>query len=458
MSATTSIASRAVTFILAGGEGQRLYPLTRDRAKPAVPFGGIYRLIDFTVSNCFNSGLLPVHLLTQYRCESLHSHVQALGPRISPRRNRDEFLHCLSPAPGKSYRGTADAVFQNLQLIHKSGSEFVVILSGDHVYRMDYRDLLRFHSDSGADVTIAGVECPRNAASQFGVLETDSDGYVVNFQEKPTEPRPILAKPSRSLVSMGVYVFNTEALVDVSSDDAGRNTSHDFGKHIIPRVIHDKTVCVYNFTELGTRLGSYWRDVGTVDAYYNASMELPLGLSFDPYAATDWPLLSSEADLPVRRRERRRAMSSVRDSVISSGVSLERGSRVVHSIVSPQVRVDRFSDIESSILLKGVRVGARSRIRRAIIDENVCIEDGVEIGYDVSRDRQYGVVTDSGIVVIPANTHIETCQTSSPTFSKWRTEAVKTDRVRSQRRDRSVGSTADEIRKSAQEGDAVHDR
>jgi glucose-1-phosphate adenylyltransferase len=427
MSATTSIASRSVTFILAGGRGQRLYPLTRDRAKPAVPFGGIYRLIDFTVSNCFNSGLQPIHVLTQYRCQSLHSHVQTLGRKIIARGNPAEFLHCVCAAPGKGYRGTADAVFQNLQLVHKSGAEFVVILSGDHVYRMDYRELLRFHSDCGANVTIAAVECPRNAASQFGILETDALGHVVNFQEKPSEPKPIFSKPSRSLASMGVYVFNTKTLIDALSDDARRNTSHDFGKNIIPDVIQDKTVCVYNFTELGSRLGSYWRDVGTVDTYYQASMELPLNLSFDLDASTDWPLHSSNADLPQGRKDG--AMSSPQDSIISRGASVARGSRVIHSILSPEVQVDRFSEIENSILLQGVRVGARCRIRRAIIDENVCIADGVEIGYDTSRDGQYGLVTDSGIVVIAANMRIES-QPCSLQSSKWKTEHPHVERTR----------------------------
>jgi glucose-1-phosphate adenylyltransferase len=440
--------SHALTFILAGGEGRRLSPLTLHRAKPAVPFGGIYRLIDFTISNCVNSRLRQIHVLAQYQCESLQSHVRALGPGISARGYRDEFLDCLCPAPGKSYRGTADAVFQNLQLIEGSGAEFVVILSGDHVYRMDYRELLRFHSDCGADVTIAGVEYPQNAASQFGVLVTDSAGHVVNFEEKPKEPKIISAKPSKSLVSMGVYVFKTQALIHMLSDDARLNTSHDFGKNIIPRMIHDNAVSVYNFTELGARLGSYWRDVGTVDTYFHASMELPLSLSFDPYTDRDWPLYSCGADLAVCGEEGPSAMSSVPDSVVSRGVSLARGSRVIHSILSPQVEVDRLSDIEHSILLQGVRVGERVRIRRAIIDENVIVGDGVEIGYEISKDRKYGVVTDSGIVVIPANTHIKPSRTSFWAFPKWRTEVVKSARVGSQRQERihptTVGPEVDE--------------
>src|SRR5579883_2727598 len=207
MSANAGILSSTATFILAGGQGQRLYPLTHRRAKPVVPFGGIHRLIDFTFSNCFNSGLQGIHILTQYQCESLHSYVQALAPTIRNRGGRGQLLRCICPASGKRYRGTADAVFQNLQLLTDTKPEFVLILSADHVYRMDYQDLLRSHSDLGADVTIAGVECPRAAASQFGVIETDSDGYIVGFEEKPDNPKPSSARPSQSLVNMGVYVF-----------------------------------------------------------------------------------------------------------------------------------------------------------------------------------------------------------------------------------------------------------
>ncbi len=432
MLSSAGIVSRTLTFILAGGEGQRLYPLTRDRAKPIIPFGGIYRLIDFTLSNCFNSGLRWINILTQYQCDSLHSYVRALGPKIPIHGDRDEFLLCLCAASGKRYRGTADAVFQNLPLLEKTKPEFVVILSGDHVYRMDYRDLLRVHSDSGADMTIAGVECPRNAASQFGVLDTDSECHVVGFEEKPGSPRPIFDKPSKSLVSMGVYVFNTRILMDALAEDAQRNTSHDFGKDIIPGLIRSNRVSVYDFTERGTQLGSYWRDVGTADAYYRANMELLLGPSFDPYAGADWPLYSLDGHLrPAGLHTDRQTVGSVVDSVISQQVSLGRGSRVIHSVLSPGVQIGRSAKIHNSILLHNVLVGAGARIQRAILDENVRIADGVEVGYDVSIDRQYGLVTDSGFVVIPANTYVGSTQTFRPPHAKWKTELIKKDRIES---------------------------
>jgi glucose-1-phosphate adenylyltransferase len=234
---------------------------------------------------------------------------------------------------------------------------------------------------------------------------------------------------------MGVYVFNTGTLIHALSDDAKRNTSHDFGKNIIPDLVSSNRVCVYNFTERGTRLGSYWRDVGTVDAYYRANMELLLNPSFDPYDDADWPLYSFEGGRPYYTDTDRGAVGPVRDSVISREVSLARGSHVLHSVLSPGVQIGRFAKVHNSILLHDVHVGVGARIQRAILDENVRIADGVAIGYDVERDREYGLVTDSGIVVIPANTHVGPSQTLSPPRANWRTELVKNDRTKSQQRD-----------------------
>ena len=315
------IPSPILTFILAGGRGERLYPLTEERAKPLIPFGGICRLIDFTLSNCFNSGLRRITILTQYQCESLHSYVRALFPQTPIDEDRDEFLLGLCPAEGKRYSGTADAVFQNLSLIEKTKPECVLILSSDHVYRMDYRDLIRFHLDRGADMTIAAVEYPRNAASEFGVLETNSEGDAVAFEEKSGNPKGILGKPFKSLVNMGVYVFNTRTLIDALRADDQRPTSHhDFGKNVIPDLIQRQRVSVYNFTTGGTRLGSYWRDVGTVDAYYCASMESLMSPFFDLYATAEWPVYSVDRNgRTERRRTRRRVAASVQDSAISPG-------------------------------------------------------------------------------------------------------------------------------------------
>ena len=407
------------------------------RSEPAVPFGGVYFLIDFTLSNCFNSGLRRIYILTQYQCDSLYSYVQTLAPQPPIHCDRDEFLLCLCPAGSKRYRGTADAVFQNLPLLEKTRPEFVVILSGDHVYRMDYRDLLQFHSDSDADVTIAGVECRRNAASEFGVLETDSEEHVVGFEEKPNEPKPIFAKPSKSLVNMGVYVFNTQTLLTVLFDDARKNTTHDFGKDIIPSLVRSNRVSVYNFTEKGTRLGSYWRDVGTVDAYYRAHMELLLSPSLDPYDGADWPL--HRLDGHSRHRQTDRSVASALDSVIYGEPSLGRGSRVVHSVLSPGVHLERYANVHNSILLPNVQVGIGARIQRAILDENVHIADGVEIGYHPNRDREYGLVTESGVVVIPANTYVGGHKDFAPPHAAWRTELIsnRSDQVPAKRKNLS---------------------
>jgi glucose-1-phosphate adenylyltransferase len=381
---SSAITSRTLTFVLAGGEGQRLHPLTRQRAKPVVPLGGIYRLIDFTLSNCLNSGLRRVHILTQYQSESLHSHVRALNGRIASSHGRDDRLVCC-PNSGKRYRGTADAVFQNLPSILNARPDFVVILCADHVYRMDYRELLRFHVDRGADVTLAAVECPSHAASQFGVLEADSTGRVVGFEEKPNQPKPVSVGSPLSLVNMGVYVFNTRTLWDALSDDAGRNTTHDFGKDIIPSLVRAGKVSVYDFTQMGVRFGSYWRDVGTLDAYYRVNMELLLSSFFDPYTSAGWPLVGLDAKA-------------------AGPVSIAPCSQVIRSVLSPNVRIEDSAKVRSSILLHNVRVGSGARIWRAIIDENVEIENGAEIGYDINKDSEYGLVTQGGIVVIPANT------------------------------------------------------
>ena len=436
MNAVVKMLPRTQAFILAGGQGQRLFPLTRDRAKPVVPFAGDYCLIDFTLSNCFNSGLRRINILTEHQCESLHSYVDALAPKSPIRSDRGEFLLCFCPAVGKRYRGTADALFQNLSLLAKTRAEFVVILSGDHVYRMDYRDLLQFHSDSCADVTIAGVECPRDAASQFGVLETDSKEHAVGFEEKPNNPKSIPAKPSKSLVSIGVYVFSARTLVKVLVDDAQQDTAHDFGKNIIPGLLRSNRVSVYNFTEKGTRLGSYWRDVGTLDAYYRAHMELLLSPTLDPYDGADWPLYCLDGYLLPKRRQRdRRTVGSALDSVISREASLGRGGRVVHSVLSPGVRIECNANVHSSILLPNVHVGIGARIQRAILDENVRIADGVEIGYDVNKDRDYGLVTDAGIVVIPANTCVGPPQTFCPPQATWRTELINKEQPKCRQRE-----------------------
>lgn len=398
--------SRAETFILAGGEDQRLHPLTRGRAKAILPFGGVYRLIDFTLSNCINSGLPRINILTQYQWESVHSYIRALT--FGKQENStDEALLCLCPVSGKRYRGTADAVFQNISILENTAADIVIILSADHVYKMDYRDLLRFHIDSGADATLAAVEYPRSAASQFGVLQTDSDGYATVFEEKPRQPVSLPGRPYDALVSIGVYVFNVATLADVLRQDARENTSHDFGNDIIPGLVAGRRVSVYNFTEKGTRLGSYWRDVGTLDAYYRVNMELLLNSFYDPYAGAGWPLYGLDASQARRFGQTgRRATNPAIHSGIPEDVLLGPGSQVVHSVISPGVKIGGSSEIHSSILMHNAQIGGGVRIRRAIVDQNVRIDDGVRLGYDMTRDRKHGFLTDSGILVIPADTHV----------------------------------------------------
>jgi glucose-1-phosphate adenylyltransferase len=427
MLSRSELTARAETFILAGGQGKRLYPLTRDRAKPVVSFGGVYRLIDFTLSNCLNSGLRRINILTQHHCESLHSYVRKLTAEdSSSNKCESQSLLCFCPTIGKRYRGTADAVFQNLSLVAQADADFVVILSGDHVYKMDYRDLLRFHVDRGAEATIAAVEYPRHAASQFGVLQVDSRGYATSFEEKPKSPKPMFRKSTQSLISMGVYVFNTRTLMDALADDAQRNTTHDFGKDIIPSLFRSRCVSVYNFTEMGTRLGSYWRDVGTLDSYYSVNMELLMTPFFDAYDAAGWPMSGATVGYCCGPRTSA-GHAEIVDSIVADDVWIGSGCKVVHSVLSPGVRIENSATIENSILLHNVQVGAGAQVDRAILDENVRLADGAEVGFGLSCHYDvYDFVTSSGIVVIPANTHVGRSQTL-PTSSAKRTDFFPED-------------------------------
>jgi glucose-1-phosphate adenylyltransferase len=357
---STAITSNVHTFILAGGKGQRLYPLTRDRAKPTVPIGGVHRLIDFTLSNCFNSGLRRISILAHYQFESLRSYLHAQTLWSPSRHHLAESVLCLSPTNEQGYRGTADAVFQNLSVVENGKADLVLILSGDHVYKMDYRDLLRSHMDRGAEVTVAGLEYPTHAASQFGVLQTDSEGYAVDFEEKPRTPKSIFKRSDDSLVSTGVYVFNTRTLVDALSADAEKSTSHDFGKDILPELVRSGRVSVFNFTAMGTRLGSYWRDVGTLESYYRVNMELLANSFFDAYTSAAWPIWS--VDKPNRPKPIGTGVGHVVDSVISDKVSLGPGAEVIHSVLSAGVQIENAAVVHHSILMHNVRVGDGVRI------------------------------------------------------------------------------------------------
>ena len=391
MLSAESIASRTITLILAGGRGERLYPLTRAMAKPAIPIGCGYRLMDFTLSNCLRSRFRRIYVLTQYRADSVCQHIEKLlqNGRLF-RTDRDEFLVCRR---GENYRGTADAVRQNLFLLETTKPDFVLILSSDHVYRMDYNNLLRHHIQSGAALTVAAVEWPRASSHRFGVLQTDLQGRVVAFEEKPVHPSAIPGKPTRSLVNMGIYVFTRRALVDaLTAPIAG----HDFGKDVIPQIAKTEDVYAFDFTDADSDHGAYWRDVGSIDSYYQATMEfLVVDSPFNFFEEGKWPLDGFVHGAGYRIRPETNTVVANRSAVCDSAF-------LAHSVISTDVEVNCGAEIRHSILLPGARVGRHVRIRRAIIDENCDIPDGVEIGFDSRTDAKYGIVTEAGIVVIPS--------------------------------------------------------
>jgi len=404
---TSSILHDTLTLLLAGGQGERLYPLTKHRAKPAVPFGGIYRIIDFALSNCINSQLKRICILTQYKSDSLDRHIR-LGWNIFP-YERGEFIFTMPPqfrASEKWYQGTADAVYQNIYTIERERPEYVVILCGDHIYKMDYSELLEFHVAAGADVTVSTIEFPRTEASHLGVLEIDRNQRIVGFEEKPSDPKPMPDNPNLVLASMGIYVFNTPVLIQALLEDAGQDTSHDFGRNIIPNLIGDKQVYAFNFKDMNQKEAKYWRDVGTLDAYFEANMDL---ISVDPQFNLydqEWPIRTHVRSYPPAKTiwamEHEGRVGVALNSIISQG-SIVSGGRVTNSILSPEVRVNSYSTVDECILMNGVDIGRHARLHRVIVDKHVHIPAGTRIGYDLEEDRRRFSVTDSGVVVIPRN-------------------------------------------------------
>jgi len=393
-------------MILAGGRGQRLHPLTKDRTKPAVPFGGIYRLIDFTLSNCVNSGLRRVFVLTQYKSDSLNRHL-SLAWRIY-NRELDEFI---DPVPAQQrigaswYLGTADAIYQNIELIKRSGAKYIFVLSGDHIYKMDYRLMLDFHRECKADASIAAVEKPGEVARAFGVAAIDTESRLVDFQEKPECPRMIPGRDDVSLVSMGVYLFNFDFLLETLEKDRKMDTEHDFGKNVIPTMMSTGKVCVYDFRNELTLEPRYWEDIGTRDAYWKASMELlELNPKFNLYNPK-WPVRCYHGQYPPARTvfgddDQMGFTGNVLDSMICGGCVVV-GATVKHSILSPGVRVRCYAEVEDSVVMNSVIIGKNAKIRKAIIDKDVVIENGAVIGHDEARDRQRFDVTTGGVVVVP---------------------------------------------------------
>ena len=398
-------------IVMAGGRGERLYPLTRDRAKPAVPFAGKYRIIDFVLSNLVNSGIYSIYVLTQFKAQSLVEHLQE-GWQLTSILG-EQFV---TPVPAQMrtgqewYRGTADAVHQNLHLIRRANPKFVAIFGADHIYKMNIRQMLEYHKENKAAVTVAAIAVRTESAGQFGVLQVDDDLRILGFEEKPQAPKPIPGQSEWALISMGNYIFDTKLLLETLTDDASRpESSHDFGSDILPRLVREgKMVYAYDFrrnrvpSAVKGEEPSYWRDVGNIEAYYEANMDIKaVDPSLNLYNRS-WPIRTvTYRDPPAKfvfDEEGRRGMAL--DSVVSEGTILS-GSLVRHSVIGPNVRIHSFSLIEESIIMNQVEIGRDCRIRRTIIDKNVTIPPGTAIGYSVDEDRRRYFVSDGGIVVVP---------------------------------------------------------
>ncbi len=401
------ITSNVLAMVLAGGEGRRLYPLTRDRAKPAVPFGGRYRIIDFVLSNFVNSGIFKISVLTQYKSGSLMQHL-ARGWQLAPQMG-----HYVAPVPatmnvGKEwFRGSADAVFQNLDVIENERPAYVCVFGADHVYQMDVSQMLEFHRERDADVSIGVIPVPAAETQEFGIVDCDATSRVVGFREKP-QPEPGAA--GTRLASMGLYIFTTDVLVRSVVEDAERpDSTHDFGHDLLPRLVDRRRVFAYDFSanmipNMTERQRGYWRDVGTLDMYWRTSQDLvSVTPSLNLYNPV-WPILSAYYPSPpakfVFSDVERHRLGAATDSMVSEGCIIS-GGRVTRSILSPRVRVNSYSDVEESVLFDDVEVGRHARIRRAIVDKNVLIPAGSIIGYDEIEDRRRFTVTENGVVVIP---------------------------------------------------------
>lgn len=398
-----------MAMILAGGKGERLFPLTEVRAKPAVQFGGKYRIIDFVLNNMVNSGIYKIKVLTQFKSNSLIKH---LSDAWHLNRMVGHFIDVV-PAQMRTgdvwYRGTADAIFQNMNLLYEESPEYVAIFGGDHIYKMDVRQMMDYHLQSQAELTIAVIPVPLDKATSLGVMQVDNDGRVIAFQEKPANPSPMPGDPTRALASMGNYIFSVDTLIDVLSKDAQRDTSHDFGKDVIPSMITEGyRVYAYDFmtndvpgmTEMER---GYWRDVGTIEAFYEANMDLrAVSPIFNLYNRS-WPLRTSQCYSPPAKfvfagdNDPRRGEAI--DSLISEGCIIS-GSRVRNSILSPDVFIHSYAEVIDSIIMSGVEIGRGAKIRRAIIDKYHKIPEGEIIGYDLESDRRKYFVTETGLVVI----------------------------------------------------------
>jgi len=404
---------QVLTFVMAGGKGERLWPLTKDHTKPAVPFGGIYRIIDFTLSNCVNSGLRKIYVLTQYKSASLQRHIR-LGWNIlsSELGEYIELLPAQQRVGDTWYLGTADAIYQNLYSLEIDRPEYVVILSGDHVYKMNYSTMIDAHRESDADLTVGVVEVEKSKSIHLGVLEVDLKGNVKDFHEKPLKPKTIPGYPDKIYASMGIYVFKSKVLEEQLHEDAKKNSSsHDFGKDILPRMVKKGLkVTAFNFIDENRKEALYWRDIGTIDAYFEANMDL---VQVDPVFNLydrQWPVRTYQEQFPPAKtvfagEEITGRVGLALDSLVASG-SIISGGQIKRTIVSPNVRINSYSQVYDSILLEGVHIGRYANIKRTIIDKDVKIPEGMVIGYDLEEDKKKFHVTDSGIVVVAKGTEI----------------------------------------------------
>ncbi len=402
--------ARTLAMILAGGAGTRLDPLTRERAKPAVPFGGRYRIIDFCLSNFVNSGIFKLKVLTQYKSDSLNNHISRTWRMTAFLGHYCETVPAQMRTGGDWYKGSADAIFQNLNLITDESPDRVFVFGADHVYQMDVTQMLAFHNERRADCTVAVLPVPIEEGNQFGIVDVGPDGQVRGFVEKPKNPPPMPNDPTRCLASMGNYLFSTDTLVrEVSEDAKVDGSAHDFGKSILGNLHERSRVFAYDFLTntvpgQGERERGYWRDVGTLDAYYQANMDLVAVEPIFNLYNSEWPIATASSSLPpakfVFADEKANRVGSATDSLVSEGCIIS-GSTVTRSILSPRVRVNSWAEVSGAILMENVEIGRHSVVRRAIIDKNVVIPPNTTIGVDPEADRKRFPVTESGIVVIP---------------------------------------------------------
>jgi glucose-1-phosphate adenylyltransferase len=401
-----------LAMILAGGEGRRLFPLTADRAKPAVPFGGKYRIIDFVLNNFINSEIYRIKILTQFKSDSLNKHISRAWPMTPMDHQYIDLVPAQMRTGNQWYQGTADAIYQNINLIHDEMPEWVCVFGGDHVYKMDINQMLQCHKDVGADLSIAAIPCPLEKASAFGVLEVDASGRVISWLEKPPHPKPMPGRPDMALVSMGNYIFNRSVLLEELTEDAALPDSHhDFGKDIIKSMITRRNVFAYDFNQNvvpgETDLDhAYWRDVGDIDQYWESHMDLVSVTPIFNLYNRDWPIRTYSYQAAPSKfvfdSDDRRGIAT--DSIAADGCIIS-GGRIHRSVLSPFCRINSFSAIEESILLHGVNVGRHARIRRAIIDKGVEIPPGLHIGYDRAEDEARGLsVSPHGVTVVPKGT------------------------------------------------------